>query len=253
MFPRVAFLLLPMVCTGSAEPQSTAPAPEDKAAAVGSFRLEQSKDGFGVRSHGVIERTASGPRFYPLPQSSFATYEKLGGSKRVFPARTEKTYQRQEVIGPHQVESDRIWFGNQYYDGEGYSGVGAFGYFDTTTRKYLLFSPPEIARWEISALLVEPDAVWLALGSFGEDPYRFPGGLLRWSRSDHQLQRYPLEFVVVHIRLDSKDPSSLVLTAHGGYALFRNGEVERYRFEKSPAGRDVAVRISRFPRPGSIQ
>jgi hypothetical protein len=253
MLPGIAFLLLPMVFDGDGEPQSTAPAAEVRTAAVGSFQLEHSSDGFGVRSHGVIERTASGPKFYPPPQISFATYENLGGSNRYFPARTKETYQRQEVIGPHQVESDRIWFGNQYYDGEGYSGVGAFGYFDTTTRKYLIFSPPEIARWEISALLVEPDIVWVALDTFVEDISRFPGGLIRWDRGDHRVQHYSLEFVVIHIRLDSKDSSTLVLTTHGGYALFKNGLVQRYRIEKSPAGKDVAVRINRFPPPPSKQ
>jgi len=40
-------------------------------------------------------------------------------------------------------------------------GIGAFGTFDAVTRRYTLFSPPEIARYEISAILVAPATVWL--------------------------------------------------------------------------------------------
>ncbi len=78
-------------------------------------------------------------------------------------------------------------------------------------RKYVLFSPPEIARWEISALLVEPDAVWLALDHFGEDISTSPGGLIRWDRNDHHIQKYPLEFVIHRIRRSTKDATALVL------------------------------------------
>ena len=56
------------------------------------------------------------------------------------------------------------------------------GYFDTATRKYTLFSPPEVARYEISAILVEPERVWIALDHFGEDISTSPGGLVRWNR-----------------------------------------------------------------------
>ena len=42
------------------------------------FRLEQSKDDFGMRSHGVIETlTANRTKFYPLPQSTAQDYARL--------------------------------------------------------------------------------------------------------------------------------------------------------------------------------
>lgn len=218
----------------------------------GPFYLERSTaDSFGVRSHGLIERTPYGPKFYPLPQSDLASYKRLRleDYNSSLPRRQTKDYEydRREVIGPYQVEGGRVWFGNQYYDGESSCGVGAFGYFDMNTRKYVMFSPRQVARWEISALLVEPDAVWMGLDHFGEDISKSPGGLVRWDRSDHHIRHYALEFVVTRIRRDNRDPTVLILSTDLGYALFRDGEIQRFRVQKSPNGKETAVRILRFP------
>lgn len=150
------------------------------------FYLQRSQDEFGIRAHGVVEGTASGSKFYPLPQSSVQEYRRLRrddiNEHKFPPIRTEKDYERQEAIGPYQIEGNRLWFGNNYYDSEGATGVGAFGYFDMKTRRYRLFSPPEVAHWQISALLVETDVVWLGFDHFGEDISTSPGGLARWDR-----------------------------------------------------------------------
>src|SRR5450432_4257298 len=105
---------------------------------------------------------------------------------------TPDRYERQEVIGPYQIEPGRLWFGNNYYDGEGMKGVGEFGYFDTAARQYTLYSPPAVAPYQISAILVEADRVWLALDRFGEDISTSPGGLVQWNRTTHEIQKYPL-------------------------------------------------------------
>jgi hypothetical protein len=96
----------------------------------------------------------------------------------------------------------------------------------------VLFSPPEIARWEVSALLVEADAIWLALDHFGEDISTSPGGLIRWSRDDHHVQYYPLEFVIDRVRRDTRNPAILFLATRGGDALFQNGNVQRFLVQK---------------------
>jgi hypothetical protein len=99
------------------------------------FHLERSKDDFGVRSHGVVETLgANRTRFYPLPQSAAEEYIRLRPEdQRTNPIAPDQ-YEREEVIGPYQIEGGRIWFGKSYYEGEGMRGVGAFGYFDTATR-----------------------------------------------------------------------------------------------------------------------
>jgi hypothetical protein len=205
----------------------------------GRFQLEHSKDDFGMRSHGIIETL--GPnrtKFYPLPQSTAGKYIQLRPEDLRANPFTPGHYERQEVIGPYQIEDGRIWFGNSYYDGEGMKGVGAFGYFDTSTRRYTLFSPPEVARHEVSAILVEADRVWIALDRFGEDISKSPGGLVRWNRMTHEIQKYPLEFGVDSIRVEG---GSLHLKTRDGYALFRDGELRRFLTNGKP--------IAKFPPP----
>ncbi len=205
----------------------------------GRFQIEQSQDGFGIRSHGIIERLSpTKTKFYPLPQSTAAEYKRLRAEDlRINPFLTAQ-YDRQEVIGPHQVENGRLWFGKQYYDAEGATGVGAFGYFDMSNRTYTLFSPPEVARYEISAILVQPDCVWLGLDQFVEDVSKVPAGLVRWDRSAQTIQRYPLEFLVNRIRASG---DSLRLETPGGFAILRAGAIRRFRADGTP--------IAKFPRP----
>jgi hypothetical protein len=201
----------------------------------GRFQLERSKDDFGVRSHGIIEALGPNrPQSYPLPQSTAGKYIQLRPEDLRINPFTPDHYERQEVIGPYQIEGGRIWFGNSYYDGEGMRGVGTFGYFDTSTRRYTLFSPPEVARYEISAILVEPDRVWIALDRFGEDISRSPGGLVRWNRITHEIQKYSLEFGVDSIRVEG---NSLRLKTRDGYALFRDGELRRYLANGRPTAK----------------
>src|ERR1700731_4684127 len=94
----------------------------------GRFYLEHSKDEFGMRSHGIIETLGRNrTKFYPLPQSTAEKYIRLRPEDlQLNPFRADH-YERQEVIGPYQIEGGRIWFGNSYYDGEGMKGVGTFG------------------------------------------------------------------------------------------------------------------------------
>jgi hypothetical protein len=104
--------------------------------------------------------------------------------------------------------------------------VGAFGYFDTATRLYQLFSPPEVAPYEISAILVEKDTVWLGLNQFVEDISKSPGGLAVWNRTTRQIQRYPLEFNIDSI---VREGDSLRLATKDGYAIFTNGTIRRFQ------------------------
>ena len=206
---------------------------------AGRFQLEYSQDGFGMRSHGIIETFAPGQtKFYPLPQSTAENYIRLRREDLEVNAFRPDQYDRQEVIGPYQVEGDKIWFGNNYYDGEGERGVGAFGYFDTATRSYTLFSPREVARYEISAILVQPEKVWIGLDRFGEDISKSPGGLVQWDRTTHAARKYALEFVAEDIRAEG---GSLRLGTRSGYAIFREGTLRRFRSDGTP--------VARFPPP----
>jgi hypothetical protein len=205
----------------------------------GNFQLEFSNDpDFGMVSHGIIETLGPGrTKLYPLPQSTFAQYAKLRPED--LPAGQYITgYQRQEFIGPYQIEDGRLWFGNNFYDSEGMRGVGAFGYFDTTSRKYTLFSPPEVVQCEISAILVESDTIWLGLDTFGEDISKGPCGLVRWNRETHKIEKFHVEFLIDSIR---REDDALRLQTPDGYALFRDGKFRRFLANGKP--------IAKFPPP----
>lgn len=116
--------------------------------------------------------------------------------------------------------------------------MGAFGYFDAYTRKYTLFSPPEVAAYEISAILVTPETVWLGLDEFIEDISKAPGGLVQWNRETHAVHKYPLEFEVNSIR---REGDLLRLETRNGYALLRGDKVLRFLTSGKP--------IARFPPP----
>jgi hypothetical protein len=217
----------------------------------GAFQLEYSADSSGLLAHGVMERLANGAtKSYPLPQSSLETYAKLRPAdlQRNPSAATGNQYEREETIGPHQLEGDKLWFGNNFYDSEGERGVGAFGYFDAATRQYRLFSPPEVAPFEVSAILVEPNRVWLGLDYSSEDISTFPGGLAEWNRATHTVHRYPIEFVVGKIE---RQGASLRLTTREGYALLTGASLHRFQVTTHTNGRVETRPIAKFPPPPS--
>ncbi len=178
------------------------------------FRLEQSQgDGFGIRSHGVVEVLgANRTKFYPLPQSSLADYKRLRPEDLRLNPIPPHLYDRQEVIGPYQIEDGKLWFGKSFYD----------------------------SRYETSAILVEPDRVWIALDQFVEDISTKPGGLVRFDRMTHEIRKFPLEFVGTGIRVQG---DLLRLKTIYGYALFRDGHIRRFLANGQP--------VAKFPPPPS--
>ena len=212
----------------------------------GAFRLEISRDSFGERSHGVIRTVNGRNNSYPLPQSTVADYKNLHPGEYGIDLLTEKNYDRQEVIGPHQIEGDKLWFGKSFYHGEGMRGVGAFGFFDTATGQYRLFTPVEVALWEISAILVEKDYVWMGLDHFGEDISTAPGGLLRWDRETHSVRLYPLEFTVSRI---GRHGNLLRLDTRRGYAELQDDVIQRFEIRRDRSGASTVVPVVKFPPP----
>ena len=156
-----------------------------------------------------------------------------------------------EEIGPVQFYGDRLWFGKTFYDAEGKTGVGGLGYFDVAARQFTLLSPPEILDWSVSALLVEPDAVWFGLAHRGEYSTT-PGGLLKWSPASQTARRFPLE---AGINAIARYRDRLLLATDEGISVARSNRSPygaigvprihqqalgsigtRFRFSKPPCG-----------------
>lgn len=124
----------------------------------------------------------------PLPQSGY------DGFAHARPERVKDGYVRgstmlEETVGPHVEAEGLLWFGKSFYDGEGHTGVGGFGYYDRTARRYTLFAPVDLAKWSASAIAVTPEAVWVGLVHNGEwGPAG--GGLLRYDRASGTVRRF---------------------------------------------------------------
>lgn len=180
-------------------------------------------DGSIVDSHG---------KKYPLPQSTYDDFAKAR------PGRVADGYAREgtiidETIGPVQLEGDKLWFGKTFYDGEGNSGVGGFGYFDTKDHQFHQFLPPEVADFSISAILVEPDTVWMGIlhaGEWGDSP----AGILRYDRKTHTVHKYDLPDAVNGLVASG---NRLLASTSSGIAVIEGDETTRYFVDRTTDGR----------------
>jgi hypothetical protein len=145
----------------------------------------------------VMEQIGNTVKRYRLPRS---TYEEFARARptSVKNGLTWQVTTIDEEIGAWQIVDRVPWFGKSFYDGEGNTGVGGFGYFDIEQRKYRMYSPPEILDWSVSAMLVQPNTVWLALahrGEYGDSS----GGLLRFNRATQTVERLALPDIATDI------------------------------------------------------
>ncbi len=178
----------------------------------------------------IVEHVDGRSRDHELPQSNPDQWAAVRPQIVQGRARLEQSHikidqsQIKEEIGPHQATEGRLWLGKTFYDAEGETGIGGFGYFDPDERKFTVFSPPEIYDWSVSALRVEPEAVWLALvhrGEYGDSS----GGLLRWDRASHDVRRYELPWIAHAV---TRYAGRLYLATDDGIAVLVNDRIERY-------------------------
>jgi hypothetical protein len=169
---------------------------------------------------------------YPLPQSTYDDFAKAR------PGRVADIYVREgtsieENIGPVQLQGDKLWFGKTFYDGEGNSGVGGFGYMDATDRQYHLFTPAEVADYSISAICVERDTVWMGISHFVEYG-ESPAGVLRYDRNTHAVHKYDLQDAVNGLIISG---DRLLAYTRFGIAVIKGNETIRYFVDRTTDGR----------------
>ncbi len=184
---------------------------------------------------------------HALPALSRTTYEQFAAAR---PERVRQGYKREGItfddsIGPWQQESGLIWFAKNFYDGEGTTSVGGFGYFDTGDRKLHLFQPPEIADWSVSAMSAGPDAVWMALvdnGEYGGSS----GGLLRYDRQSETFRKVALPDIAADL---VQEGAQVLAATDFGLAVVNGVDVERYFIDVTTDGRLRVARASLTSQP----
>jgi hypothetical protein len=169
---------------------------------------------------------------YNLRQSTYDDFARARG-RRVTNGYARDNTIIDEKIGPAQSEGDKLWFGKTFYDGEGNSGVGGFGYFDVSDRQYHLFVPPEVADCSVSAIRVEPDAVWMGVfqsGEYGGSPV----GVLRYDRETQAVHKYELPDAVYGLTVSG---NRTLAPTSSGIAVIDGDKVSRYFVDRTTDGR----------------
>ena len=195
---------------------------------------------FRILSTAAVSREEKKPPPAALSALPRTIYEQFAAAR---PERVKQGYKREGItfddsIGPWQREGERIWFAKNFYDGEGTTGVGGFGYFDTAGRKLHLFQPPEIADWSVLAMSVGGDAVWMALVE-NEEYGSSSGGLLRYDRKTEALHKVALPDITASL---VQDGNEVLAATDFGLAVVNGDEVERDFVDVTSDGR---LRIAR--------
>ncbi|MEO7145979.1 MAG: hypothetical protein ABI165_21000, partial [Bryobacteraceae bacterium] len=117
----------------------------------------------------------------------------------------------------------------------------SYSYFDARSRSYRIYSPPEIRRWSVSAILVETDSIWMALDHRGEYG-NYAGGLLCWNRQTHQFRGFKVHTVITGV---VRGGDALYLTAADGILVLHGDAIESYFVDRSADGRYRMTRRNR--------
>ena len=176
---------------------------------------------------------------HPMPASSYADFALAR------PERVKDGYgpgsEIGETPGPLQIDGIRIWFGKTFYDGEGSSGVGGAGYFDTVTAKYTFLKISELARWSVSSLLLDDHTLWIGMVGHPEGA-DYSGGLLRHDLVTGNTRKYAIDDVVLRIKRWS---GRIYLTTGGGAAVIEGDRlIARYLSEPDANGEFVLLRVN---------
>ncbi len=185
----------------------------------------------GERRLVVASSIGGQPVQFKLPQTRYSEF--VAARRREVESNPGFPYSIDEEIGPVQVEGELLWFGKTFYDGEGLSGVGGVGYFSPADRRFHIFTSPEIADWSVSTLLVQRDAVWLALharGEYGDGP----GGVLRFDKRTRTFTRIDRTATGWQFLALGDDT---VLLLGSGLTVLRRDKAEHYMIDKTTDGR----------------
>lgn len=225
--------IIPAYTITETSPSSDSPAPPVVFSLTGgqSARVMNTPVGQTHQPSGfAITGRTGGQEFFPAPVPTMELNRKLRASEQA-PAEIEND------VGPAARDGSAIWYANQFYDGEGFSGVGAVGEFDLSTHKYQMHYFPEIARWSGSALRIDGDDLWIGLMRQPEGA-PFSGGLLRYNRRTGVAAKFD---VPDYINTIDRVGDGIYCGTSNGLWVIRGGAVTHLAFEPDRGGRLTAV------------
>ncbi len=94
--------------------------------------------------------------------------------------------------------------------------------------------PPEIHRWSVSAIRVEPDFIWLGLYHFGEYGGDPGDVFLRWDRKTEEVRLFNVRRFISQI---SRHRDALYLSGFDGIDVLRGDEIQSYFVDRTVDGR----------------
>lgn len=198
---------------------------------VWNSRISSNSTSAPFQSSGIYELAGNGYKFYQLPQPTYDLFKRYR-PRRVEDGYTEDIAKLNTEIGPFQLEDRRIWFGLRFYDGEGHTGVGGVGYFDPQKGTYQISYLKEIADWSASAILVEPNSVWMGLARYGEGTL-IPGGIVSYDRTSKKIVRHEIPRLINVIR---RVGDRLYVGTVSGISVMAAGTWEHLQFERDLGG-----------------
>lgn len=165
-------------------------------------------------AHGIYEIETDKCRFYPMPSPDKATLTRFRPGDSAFTINNG--------LGSFQELDGRIWLCPDFYDSEGYTGLGGIGYFDMKERKYEVFYSSKTSGWGCSTLMAEKGKVWIGLlhrpeGTPGS------GGLAAYDISSGEFSAYDIPAVINVVR--RVGDSLFMGTQNGIYTLSADGKV----------------------------
>jgi len=183
-------------------------------------------------------------RDHPMPQSTYPEFARARPD-RVKDGYLEGDTSIEESPGPYQIVGSRIWFGKTFYDGEGTTGVGGLGYFDTASSRYTFLPVSQMADWSTSAILVEDGSVWAALVGYPEGE-AYGGGIIHYDLRRRVTQRFPIDEVISRIL---RFHHRLYLTSKNGAYQIEGARLIHYRVEPDINNRFILVTDTLSPAP----
>lgn len=153
---------------------------------------------------------------YAIPLPSNQTISKL--KTRFFP-----DYLPDYSIEGIERVGSRLLFGLGFYNSEGSSGVGGFGWFDTTKFAYTMVYRKELADYSNFPVTQTENYVWIGLSDSPEGAST-PAGLARYDLHAKTIKKYPVPEVINKICVHGKDV--YCATEDGIFIVRPNGIIE---------------------------